>query len=414
MPDPDYFAALAARREGCARLWELRFRKLFADAIVTLPARPAAEAALHLHAFPFAADPQRSAGFIDEHLQTARDARQSISLDVSNVAPADMDDWLDVLDGCLAVARPCSDNLLISIAADHPAALRLLRLRARERRYRPRVAFRLTAALPRGLRLWDELVAASHTDPGVEMVPAGQRQLSALHSRERDRCVLPQGLFQAQADTAWLVLEVNAVKLGNAMQTRRRIGEVLRFADNLIEETVWPRPALALDALLNRRVAIHVQGLGELMQHRALVPDHPGGFVRLKRWLKFVRSCLLHESAVLARQRGPFPGCGATQLIAELTPRYGEQAARRLMRHRFLRHRHLLALSPFALFPPQALQESDMRWLDLIPALACADVLTMRGSAKRRYFSAAKWEQLLHMTHMLDAMRGVITHKRLR
>ena len=69
-------------------------------------------------------------------------------------------------------------------------------------------------------------------------------------------------------------------------------------------------------------------------------------------------------------------------LIAELTPCYGRQLAGRLVRNRFLRHRHLLALSPFDLFTQQALP-ADSRCLDLIPALAVADILTMAGADLR-------------------------------
>jgi len=294
--------------------------------------------------------------------------------------------------------------LLFSLLDEHPGIKEFIALRRSRALGYPSLAVRYTSGLLRCEHSWQDLVTVSHTDSRIKLVPVmALRPLSGLHMLERGDCVMPESLFEISADTAWLMLEIDATRLGPPVKMKRQLADCLCFADNLIDQINWPRPTLQLDALLNRRVGIHISHLGDLLSDQGMHPDRVETFHWLKRWLAFVRRCFVHESMLLARRRGPFPELGATELIAELTPRYGVNAARRLVQNKSLRHRHILALSPFSLFPAKATICTDEHWLNLIPALGCADALTMFGPDPRARLSLQAWRCLLQMTGALGA-----------
>ena len=247
---------------------------------------------------------------------------------------------------------------------------------------------------------WRALVAASHGNAGLIPVPApGSRPLTALHAAEVGQVVLPGMLLDVRASTAWLCLELDARRLGAPPLLRRIVGDCLRLADNLIDAVRWPLPALRLDALLNRRVALSVSHVGERMVNSGLSPAASGTYRQLHRWLLFLRRCFVHESLQLASRRGPFPELCAAELMEALAPRYGLGNARRLLRNRLLRHRHLLALSPFSLMPP----DGGTAWVNLVPAIACADSICMRGHQLRAELDLDSWQRLLQLTAAVAA-----------
>ena len=74
----------------------------------------------------------------------------------------------------------------------------------------------------------------------------------------------------------------------------------------------------------------------------------------------------------------------------------------------------LLALSPFALFPTAPAAQGDEKWLNLIPALACADALTMHGKDVRARLSVTAWGRLLRMSGALGDRAISIRRNQLR
>ena len=125
----------------------------------------------------------------------------------------------------------------------------------------------------------------------------------------------------------------------------------------------------------------------------------------LQRQLQFVRRCIIHESMLLARRRGPFPDLCAGDLMAALTPRYGVADARRLLRNRLLRHRHLLALSPSSIWPATG-HSAGSEWLDLLPAMGAADAIMLGGADLREQLTTAEWARLLQLTAAVADARG--------
>jgi hypothetical protein len=404
----------AAQQESYPEMWENRFTHLFETGILHMPKRPGTETALHIRQIPFADDVSRIVSFCIEHMLIAQRSNCLLSIDLSHVQTKCFGAWLRQFQTELADAisniELTADNLIFSLRDDHPGIKAFLELRHSSILRCPAIAVRYAGGLLRHEHSWQALVAVSHEDLRVKLVPMmAVRPLSGLHMLEQGNCVMPDSLFEISADTAWLMLEIDATRLGPPVKMKQQLSDCLRFADNLIDQILWPRPALQLDALLNRRVGIHISHLGNLLCHQEMHPGRIETFHRLRRWLVFVRRCFVHESMLLARRRGPFPELGATELIAELTPRYGICDAQRLVKNRSLRHRHILALSPFALFPDKPAAYADELWLNLIPALGCADALTMFGPDPRARLSLQAWCRLLQMTGALGACDAEVT-----
>lgn len=398
----------AAAQESHPARWEQRFTDLFLSGLLRLPAFPAREVALRMQLPENHADAGLADSFWHRVHKELLTRGCHVNVDLSGLPVSASGRRLQrFLEGlcCCRVVDSSSAPLGLSITAQHPAAAAILALRQGRQLAGLTVALRYSAlASHSGLLSWPELVAQSHNDTAILPVPLmAIRPLTGLYASEVGQSVMPASLFEVRADTAWLVLELQAASLGQAGALRRQIATALRFADNLIDGLVWPRPALRLDALLNRRIAMRISGIGDWLATNGQDPRQQATLTRLRRWLLFVRHVFIHESRLLARLRGPFPELGAEELVACLAPRYGVNDARRLVQHQSLRHRHLLALSPFALFPAAGHPSPAHVWLNLIPAIGCADTIAMYGEDVRTRLTVGEWGRLLQLTSAVAA-----------
>jgi hypothetical protein len=107
---------------------------------------------------------------------------------------------------------------------------------------------------------------------------------------------------------------------------------------------------------------------------------------------------VLRESNALARERGPFPGLQLRDLASTLTRSFGEEQARRLLRQAGLRHRHLLVLSPYGVFPSGAPRWPLPAYLHLLPAIRWADTIAMHGDGIGRALPIAAFRRLIRLT----------------
>lgn len=311
-------------------------------------------------------------------------------------------------------------RLTLSAGADHPGIGDLLRLRHCAALGRPGIAIRLPDALMLALRgaetgepaawrgdplpLWQGLTGIGHREPGVHLLlQQTTRPACTLAAGERSDAVLPLGLFEVRADSAWLAVELRLDALpGEApaaafVGLRRLLRATLRLADNLVEQADWPSPELGQDALVNRRLALHVTGLGDLVDRWGLDPEEFGTVRLALRWIGLLRRLLLRESNALARERGPFPGLQLQELQASLSRSFGAERARRVLRQAGLRHRHLLVLSPYAVFPRGRPRRPLPAYLHLLPVTRFADTIAMHGDGIIRALPPQTFRRLLRL-----------------
>lgn len=312
-------------------------------------------------------------------------------------------------------------GLTLSAGAEHPGLGELLALRDCAALGRPRIVVRLPdqlmqalqglpAAAGRGgtaeaLQLWHGVTGLAHREPAVRVVlQRTTRPSCSLAGAEPVDAVLPVGLFEARAESAWLAVRLRLDALGARVpedalpELRRLLAAALRLADNLVDQLDWPSPELAQDALVNRRLALHVTGVGSLVDGWGLDPADVATVTLVARWLGVVRRLVLRESNRLARERGPFPGLELRDLARTLSRSVGEERARRLLRQAGLRHRHLLVMSPWDVFPAGPPRRPLADYLHLLPAIRCADTIAMHGDGLRRALPVAAFRRLLRLT----------------
>jgi hypothetical protein len=231
------------------------------------------------------------------------------------------------------------------------------------------------------------------------------RPTCTLAHGERGNAVLPVSQFEVRADTAWLALDLHLDALSQPAslvetrhELRRLLRAALRLADNLVDQVEWATPDLAQDALVNRRLAVHVTGIGDLVDRRGLDPVAFSTVDLVVRAVGLLRRLMLRESNALARERGPFPGLELRGLTSTLARSFGDAQAHRLLRQAGLRHRHLLVLSPYSVFPEREARRSLPSYLHLLPALRSADTVAMHGEGVLRRLPLPVFQRLLQMT----------------
>lgn len=335
----------------------------------------------------------------------------AIGVDLSAIPPDRFGAWLDALvveTRRQAEIRSAGPPVVLSLRAEHPACRSLLKAVQDSGRPGLRAALRVDTGTFGDGALWDELVGASHANPRIDLVLAGQKQpLTDLMGSERPDAIMPLSLFEAPADTAWLGMQFDLSTIP-AEQIERGTGHLkklvrvgVRLADNLIDSVTWPSEELRRDALANRRLAAHVTGIGDLVLRHGLDPASFSTLRILQRWLTLFKRQLLRESLRLAGERGPYPALNAEKLVRTLAPRYGDVRARRIISRRSPRHRQLLALSPYCVLPRRANAIPARKWLNLLPLVRVADNLTMHGSQVRSLLDRADYERLLRSTWAL-------------
>ena len=324
-----------------------------------------------------------------------------------------------VLPSALLRHRVRARRLSFSFHVGSPAELALLELRHSAALGRPSILARLDHEFflrlgnkdPDVEWLWGSITELAHRNRRVAVIPESPgRSPCALCGLEKPDTVLPGSRLEVRADTAWIALEVRLDRLFVAFHRkpdalRRLMRAGLRLLDNLPAQIHWPTRGLRRDAVVNRRLAIHLVGAGRLVDAYGLDPGDFTTLRRVTRWFTLLQRLAVRESAALAATRGPFAGLKADELVDALAGRYGHARAHELIRRRSLRHRHLVALSPFSLIPERDPRHPQARYLHLLPALRCADSLCTQGDGARHRLGLSEYRQLLRMAWALGRNR---------
>lgn len=198
--------------------------------------------------------------------------------------------------------------------------------------------------------------------------------------------VLPGAALQVPAQSAWWLAELPLDRYVTPERTVDRdaleaeLRRVLDAAEQRHDTSNWPTPAMQQDAWLNRRVAIRFSGIGDLVDALGLDPRAHDTLRRLQELLAALRTAVVQHSRQLARGTETLPA------IAAASPGHtaGNSPARLEWQQRWLRavqgsatrHRNLIAMSPYAVFPAR---EADLRYADLLPIMRYADVCAIDG-----------------------------------
>ncbi len=192
---------------------------------------------------------------------------------------------------------------------------------------------------------------------------------------------IPAVDIQAPTGSAWITMSVDVSSfadetglLDNAA-FEQALCRAVELGDELHALSSWPTAQMRHDAWLNRRLAINVTGIGTLLRARDLDPGRFTALNGMCRLLDRVRDVVHAQSRRLAKTSGNVPALEQTNPGQRLPGGHIREGWARRWRHAVeaaaTRHRNLIVLSPWSLFP--AGERADFRYSNLLPLLRYAD-----------------------------------------
>ena len=128
------------------------------------------------------------------------------------------------------------------------------------------------------------------------------------------------------------------------------------------------------DGWLNRRLAINLSGIGTLVQRRAADPTRFHTLDEMCRLIRRIRDVALTQSQRLASSKGNVPALEQGDPARLMPGGHSRDGWSRRWQQEVtataVRHRNLLVISPWSVFPPN---DDDLRYANLLPLLRYAD-----------------------------------------
>jgi len=230
--------------------------------------------------------------------------------------------------------------------------------------------------------MWQRLWEMRDLAPITAVLPAVVSSPCPLLADEAASAVVVPMQAQVPEDSAWVPLEVDLcnyldgegelrlASLDAALHARVEEGEQRHDVGN------WSSQAQRHDSWLNRRLAIFVRGFGDVVAKREVDPSSIVALRNVRTIATHILNTLASASRGMAERNGYCPaldvvGAGVMRHGAEMDARW-----RRAVADNALRHRNLLTLSPWDVFPRHG--RADLRYLNLLPVLACANSVSYR------------------------------------
>lgn len=230
--------------------------------------------------------------------------------------------------------------------------------------------------------VWQHLWAMRNLAPVSAMLPAAVSSPCPLLPDEAAGGVLMASLTAIPRDSAWVPLEVDlSTYMDNDGGVRRSLLDAALCAavqkgERGHDAMRWSCAAHYHDSKLNRRLAIFVRGWGDVVARRGLDPESLATLRDMQQLANNVTTVLREASRALADSNGY---CPALDVAGAQVLQYGREMNarwRRAVGENAVRHRNLLTLSPWDVFPRQ--ERADFRYTNLLPLLKCANSVSFR------------------------------------
>lgn len=230
--------------------------------------------------------------------------------------------------------------------------------------------------------VWQHLWAMRNLARVSAMLPAAVSSPCPLLPDEAASGVLMASLTAIPVDSAWVPLEVNlSGYVGDNGGLRLSLLDAALCAavekgEQGHDATRWSCAAHYNDSRLNRRLAIFVRGWGDVVARRGVDPESLATLRDMQTLANHVATVLTAASRAMAGRNGYCPaldvaGARVLQHGREMNARW-----RRAVGENAVRHRNLLTISPWDVFPRQ--EPADFRYTNLLPLLKCANSVSFR------------------------------------
>ena len=197
--------------------------------------------------------------------------------------------------------------------------------------------------------------------------------------------VLPGMGLQAPSESAWVATSVSLQDFTDACgeldeeALAATLNDIVAKLETIHRIASWPTAAMQYDAWMNRRLAIQVRDIGDYAVQHGLDPEKHESLQSLRRILLRIRRVLRLESLRVARSTEMLPAIDLSNPARALggcpTKDGWEQRWLRAVDRTGVRHRNLLVLSPWSLFPSR---DAATSFRDLAPLLRLADACVFR------------------------------------
>ena len=231
-------------------------------------------------------------------------------------------------------------------------------------------------------RVWRHLWEMRDIAPVSVVLPTVVSSPCPLLAEEGADAVLPSTGIQVPRNSAWIPMQLDIMRFarGNGdielALIEKSLNDCVDRGDLLHDTRNWSSPLVSYDSWLNRRLAIALRGWGDLVNLRGADPRALRTLNELEELAEFIATTLRKRSGAQARERGH---CPAVDLAGTRLLKSGvemKQRWRRAVDQTALRHRNLTTMSAWDVFPRR--QAADLRYMDLLPLLRCANCVSFR------------------------------------
>jgi len=248
--------------------------------------------------------------------------------------------------------------------------------------------------------VWPQLWQACTTGNVRTAFASAVYSQCSLLSAENATGVLPETAIQVPAGTAWLPMRIDISRFVNdggslhENKIEHALCRCVEIGDMLHDVVYWPTARMRHDAWLNRRLAIVLTGFGDLSRRRKQDPALFASLKDLSELLRWMQDILQRQSQAVAKGAGNLPALEQTD-PSRAFPK-GQVRNGWRMRWRAavevaaIRHRNLLVLSPWSVFP--ANEPADYRYADLLPLLRFADACAFSRPPKLSHWSVSQFK----------------------
>ncbi len=243
--------------------------------------------------------------------------------------------------------------------------------------------------------VWQRLWELRDITPVNALLPAGVVSSCPLLPDEAADAIYMPTLSLVPDDTAWVPFELDLIDYAGArgdLDTARleaKLRECVKAGEQRHDTSDWANSALSRDSAMNRRISLLVRGWGDLVRRRRDDPVSLPVLGELEQLAQHIEAVLVDASRDIATRNGY---CPAIDAAGARVQRHGQEMAtrwERAVRDNALRHRNLLTLSPWDVFPRH--DEADARYMNLLPVIRSANSVSFQRDVRIGHWNVAEF-----------------------
>ena len=233
--------------------------------------------------------------------------------------------------------------------------------------------------------VWQRLWEMRDLTPIGALIPAVVTSACPLLPAENADAVLVASLTQVPSGSAWASFEIDLARYVRPDGGLREglLDAALRACvaegERRHDETRWDDPTQLADSNNNRRLSVLVRGWGDVVAMRRADPSAVETLHAIESLADRITAVLAAESRSMAADIGH---CPALDIAGTRVVQHGREMSarwRRAVMENGVRHRNLLTISPWDVFPRGT--PADFCYMNLLPVIHKAHAVSMRREA---------------------------------